>query len=78
MKTKRIYKVEFEEKWSYDRTAWIQDSINVLANGDAAAAIKKAKKSVLRKTFFDEEHKRLEKVTGFRLLSVDTIATADI
>jgi hypothetical protein len=72
---KRIYEVEFEEKWR--GCAWVENSLKVAGNGDMQHAIAKAKKNRLAQHFTDENDKE-QKCIGFRPLGVKVIATADI
>jgi hypothetical protein len=71
---KRIYKVNYEERWTGCRE-WMADSTNVLANGDAQQAIDRVKKQSLSNTYKDEKGK-LQKCIGFRLREIEVLAEA--
>ena len=81
MKNDTIYKITYEEKIS-GISDWIEDEIRVLCNGDASKAIEKARKWAIgrRVDDYDEEKEKdiARKCTGFRLVEVKHIASADI
>ncbi len=72
---KRIYEVDFEERWKGCK--WIENSLKVAANGDLRNAISKARKHVLSQSFRTDDGK-LEKCVAFRAIGVKVVAQADI
>lgn len=81
---KRIYQVEAETKWT-NCSSWLDESINVLSNGNALKAVQKAKRHFVGQTYIDvpdsgrNKGKQLRvRCTSFRLKSVDVVAEADI
>jgi len=76
-----IYRVKYEEQT--DGT-WDGGSgeLDVLSNGDARKAVAKVEKHVVGRTFeWKDEEKdkmRTSKITGFRLISVNLLAEANI
>lgn len=74
---KRIYRVEFEEKWTGCKD-WMPDAKNVLANGDATQAIAKVRKNSLGASYVAEDTGTLQKCVGFRFTAVKVIAEAEI
>ena len=73
---KRIYEVEYEEKWP--GCEWVSSSIKVAGNGNALDAVAKTRKYVLGLTYENEENNRIERCKGFRLLGISLVAQADI
>jgi hypothetical protein len=73
---KRIYRVEFEEKWT-GCSEWLSDHVNVLANGNAQDAIEKVKRHRLGQITKDGPNKSI-KCVGFRFTGVKVEAEADI
>jgi hypothetical protein len=83
-----VYKVEFEEAWSYDPSGWNSGShgggLYVLGNGDIESVIAKAKKWALSRSWKDDgidSPKNKGKVhccIKFRLIGVERICEIDV
>lgn len=72
---KRIYRVDYEEKWPGGE--WVNADMNVFANGNGLDAIKKAKKRAMSKSYEDDNGK-IHKCIGFRFTGVRVIAEAEV
>lgn len=73
---KRIYQVKFRLK--YEGCDWEEDSMKVLANGDAMKAIEKVRTHVLKRKFNDDENGgKLIKCSEFKLDEVHILASAE-
>jgi hypothetical protein len=72
---KRIFRVEFDEKWTGGK-AWIPGHVNVLAD-DLDEAINKARKHALGQSYVGDSNK-LQKCTNFRPTEVKLVAEAEI
>ena len=74
---KRIYRVEFEEKWT-GMSDWVGGHIDVWANGDMDKAIAKARKNSIGKKYKAEDNAKVNRCVGFRATGVKVLAEAEI
>lgn len=74
---KRIYRVEYEEKWTGCKD-WIDGHIDVMANGDMDKAVAKARRHSIGQTYKDEEKGKLQRCIAFRATGIKVLAEADI
>lgn len=73
---KRIYKVNYGAKWSFDHDEWIDESVTVLER-DAERAIEKVRRAALAQSEKDDAGKR-HKVLLFQLKGVELLAEAQL
>ena len=77
MRRDRIYRIEYEQKWPREKWTGEKHVLGVLANGSVERAISAAKRDALSETYENDNGKTIH-CSGFRLLSVAVLATADI
>lgn len=74
----RIYRVKFEEKFK-GIGEWSNSELDVAVNGDATAAIKRARAHVIgQRVPISEDSKKLTPITGFKPTGVELLAESSI